>query len=1459
MIFRRRLVVDQQNLDLQHASAFSETGWTGAFESCIERWIKQRFGHPSPVQSAAWPLIASGQDVLISAPTGSGKTLAAFLWTIDGLFRKAMAGEPVNCCQTVYISPLRALVRDVQTNLLEPIEVIRNKAGLGKVGLQVAVRTGDTPSIERQRMLRHPPQVLATTPESLYLLLTSAGGRRLLGDVRTVVVDEIHALANTKRGAHLMLSLERLEALLAQRPQRLGLSATQKPIEEMARFLVGTGRTAPQIVDYGHVRERQVRLEIPHTDSLSAIATNQLWEFVYDRISELTKNKRTILVFVNTRRLAERVGRYLAERVGAKQVAVHHGSLAREEREEAERRLKSGSLSVLVATASLELGLDIGMVDLVCQIGSPHAVSTFLQRLGRSGHGVGMISRGRLFPLTRSDLVECVALLDALDRDWLETITVSGSGPTDVLVQQMVAEVAARGEVSSEVLFGQLVRAWPYRDLDKETFGELLNMISRGFSTRLGRHLAHLRFDQQEKKIYARPGARRFAIENGGVIPDLFDYDVKLLPENLSIGTVSEDFAFESMTGDVFQLGNRSYRLIQVRSGTAYVEDAAGAPPSIPFWFGDAPGRTKVLSQAVSELYAKCESALREGGVERCVKFLMTIPGLTQHAALELTEFLNESKNALGTLPGSDRVLVERFFDEVGDQHLVLHYPCGIQLNRAYGMALRKRFCRQFNFELQAAADDDSVILSLGATHSFHLNTLAKFLNAQTVRTMLVQAILQSPMFSTRWRWIAATALALARRRAGKRLPAPFQRADAEDLVAHVFPDQLACQDNLTGPREVPDHPLVSQTLNECLDVLMDCSGLERLLSDLQKGSMHFFARDLPAPSPLAESIIHARPWAFLDETPAEERRTRAIPSTRLGIWSKELSQGQLGGRQDLVDQIRREAWPSLAGVEAACDALSVLGFLTDEEVGRSNGDAVMHQLLEQRRAGRVRTANGQVLWVSLQRAGEILSVAPGATIEPAKLVTDSMSSIDPEINLRELLHSRLVGLGPATAEQLATAMGLTAEQVEPALTALETQGIVMRGAFDPKVNGDCWCHRHLVARLARLSIQTARRRPLPLVSKEIFQYSVLSRQELFELGEGPEVVARVLSQNRGFHAPLGLWERSILPARVHGYSPADLDVLIAGGRFLCGRLTSPKTLGSDSNLRNLPVAFCSRQEMETCLIGDCPQVVDDSEAGLVVEVLRQKGALFWDDLLGMTGLLPVRLESALTCLVRSGLVYPDHPGALRILARPAARRKANSLSGLGRFSLIDRPEFWEWSTERVLAYAERGLDRYGVIFRDLISRDPVAPPWRVLIGQLWRMEARGDVAGGRFVLDVEGEQFARQDALLELQRCAEMTSERRMLNMVKIATGDPANLTVELGLLPRTTRESEIVFEGGKPIALIFRGRVEMLASESDERRAKVEALLQSRLKSSGQIVKQPRMQRNEILARLRAAALLH
>ncbi|HEY0917072.1 MAG TPA: DEAD/DEAH box helicase [Solimonas sp.] len=1399
----------QQHLPLTRAAAAAEGPLAGLFHPAVADWFTETFGAPTPVQRQAWEVTARHRNALIAAPTGSGKTLAAFLAAINDLVVEGIERGLADEVHVLYVSPLKALSNDIQKNLQAPLEGIRQRVramGLGDLSIRDAVRTGDTPSFERERQRRAPPHILVTTPESLFILLSSDSGRDMLRNVRSVIVDELHAMAGSKRGAHLALSLERLEALCAKPPVRIGLSATQKPIATMAELLVGSRDTPCEIIDTGHVRQRDLALEVP-LSPLTAVMATEVWGEIYDRLAELTREHRTTLIFVNQRRMAERLARHLAERIGEEHVTAHHGSLAKEHRLKAEQRLKNGQLKALVATASLELGIDIGDVDLVCQIGSPRSINAFLQRVGRSGHAVRATPKGRLFPVSLDDLAESVALLDAVQQGELDRIGIFQQ-PMDVLAQQVVAEVASR-EWGLEELHARFRRALPYRELTLEAFAELVQMLADGYSTRRGRRGALLHYDAVNRMLRGRRGAKLTAVTNAGVIPDQFDYDVELQPEGLRVGTLNEDFAFESLPGDVVQLGNTSYRILKVETGRVLVEDAKGQPPSMPFWFGEGLGRSEELSLAVSRLRANADRILGEGSVEDCRDWLVRDYALSPPAALQLANYYAAARIALGLLPTREHIVFERFFDEVGDTHLVIHAPLGSRIMRAWGLALRKSFCRQFNFELQAAALDDSLVLSLGPTHSFPLEDVKGFLHANTAEEKLLQAVLQAPMFGTRWRWAASTALAVARNRNGKRVPPQFQRSDAEDLLTHAFPDAVACQDNLPGDREMPDHPLVQQAMSDCLHEVMDVDGMVALLRRIETGTVDVVCRDLTAPSPLSESILTAKPYAFLDDGAAEERRTLAV-KTR-GVYEPE-SAADLG-RLDpaAIEQVRGEMRPSAINADELADALVVHGFLTKAELREMGAGGWAEELMKQRRVARL-LHRDDVLWAAAERLPELRAVLPQARVEGDAPTLSAPP--DPDQALHELTRSRLEAIGPVTAAVLGAPLGLSAGTMAIPLAALEAEGYVMRGDFSGAGEEE-WCERRRLARIHRHT-RDKRRAEIQPVSPAAFMRFLFDWQGLAggERREGAPALGLVLSQLEGFPAAAAAWESEILPARLHRYEPAWLDQLCATGRTIWQRL--PHGDGSARKaapVRATPIVLLPREQAAHWQAAADHDPDLSGAAHAVLDALRTHGASFFVELVADSGQLRSQVEQALGELVSHGLLTSDGFAGLRALIAPAemkARRLRRgglqaafaNLEGAGRWSLA-RPRRAAETPEpaaRNEHVVRTLLRRYGVVFRKLVEREPSLPPWRDLFYVLRRLEARGEVRGGRFVSGFSGEQFALSEAAGSLRRHREDADAA----LVTVSACDPLNLTGILlpGERVPATPGNRVLFRGGVPVA---------------------------------------------------------
>jgi ATP-dependent Lhr-like helicase len=1407
------------------------------FHPTIADWFAGRFASPTPAQAQAWPAIQAGRHTLIAAPTGSGKTLAAFLAAIDALLRQGLEGRLADETQVVYVSPLKALSNDIRRNLEAPLADIREALrarGLPDVEIRTWVRTGDTPQGERERMRRRPPHIVVTTPESLYILLGSGSGRAMLATTRTVIVDEIHAMAPNKRGAHLALSLERLAALCGDRLQRIGLSATQNPIDAIARLLVGPAAETT-IIDTGHQRPRDLALEVP-ASPLEAVMSADVWQQVYDQLVRLIEAHRTTLVFVNTRRMAERVARQLSERLGEAAVTAHHGSMAKEQRLSAEQRLKRGELKALVATASLELGIDIGDVDLVCQLGSPRSIASFLQRVGRSGHAVGGLPKGRLFPLSRDDLVECAALLDSVGRGELDRLTIPDR-PLDVLAQQIVAEVAAQDWPEAE-LFDVFRRAWPFRMLTRDDFTAVVHMLAEGFSTRRGRRGALIHHDTVNHMLRGRRGARLTALTSGGTIPDTADYQVVLEPENHAIGSVNEDFAVESLAGDVFQLGNSAYRIMRVERGIVRVEDARGQSPTIPFWLGEAPGRSDALSASVSRLRAAIGLRLRPDPTGETAQHWLTGEiGIAAPAAEQLVEYLSGAQVSLGCLPSQDTLVLERFFDEAGGMQLVIHSPFGSRINRAWGLALRKRFCRKFNFELQAAATEDNIVLSLTTAHSFDLAEVARYLQSASVRSLLTEALLDAPMFITRWRWVAGVALALPRFRGGRKVPPQLARMDAEDLVAAVFPDQLACAENLVGEREIPDHPLTNQTIADCLHEAMDIAGLERLLERLESCEIRVVACDLTQPSPLALEVLSARPYAFLDDAPLEERRTQAVMSRR---WLAPESAADLGRLDpEAIARVRTEAWPDAANAEELHDALLWLGCLSADEVQAvPEWDGWLATLALQNRVTRLETPQ-TMLWVAAERLNQLLALWPGARHSPdiAPPPQQAQRAWSPEEALTEIVRGRLEGLGPVTQSALASPLGLEPDGIGAALVALEVEGFAMRGRFTPGANTDEWCDRRLLARIHHYTVRRLRAEIEPVAARDFLRFLFAWQHVTDDTRlEGPDTVAATVALLEGFEAPASAWETEILPARIAAYEPAWLDDQCLAGRIAWARL-SPCGNGSGRErvatpVRTTPITLLARRHVAfwTSLCGQPGGAQPSARAQTVANCLREHGASFFDELVEATGLLRPQMEEALGELVALGLVNSDSFGGLRALLVPSDRRKpftgaprrrrviAFGMEDAGRWALARRvsPEVPEPQAKAgaVEHVASTLLRRYGVVFWRLLAREAEwLPPWRDLLRVYRRLEARGEIRGGRFIAGFSGEQYALPEAVGMLR---EMRRQPASGEWISLSGADPLNLAGVLTPGPRLAAltGNRLLYRDGLPVASYSGGEVRFLTT---------------------------------------------
>ena len=1392
----------------------------------VQEWFVGRFGTPTEPQEQGWPHIIEGHTTLISAPTGSGKTLAAFLACIDRLVRKALAGDLQDRTEVLYVSPLKALGNDIQKNLEGPLGEILQMAGergLLMPEIRTAVRTGDTLMHERRAMLKRPPHILVTTPESLYILLTAEKSRAILRDVETVIVDEIHAVADDKRGAHLSLSLERLEALANRAPARIGLSATQKPIELVAHFLTGSGRRDPVIVNVGHKRPMDIAIEVP-ASQLGPVASNEMWDEIYERISELVRQHRSTLVFVNTRRLAERVAHNLAERLGDEAVAAHHGSLSRKLRLNAERKLKNGEIRVLVATASLELGIDIGTVDLVCQLSSTRAIAVALQRVGRSGHWRGAIPKGRLFAMTRDELVECAALVRAIRQGDLDRLMIPDC-PLDILAQQIVAACAAEEWLEHD-LFALMRRAYPYRALSRETFDSIVTMLSDGIASRRGRYGAYLHRDQVNGRLRARRGARLAAITSGGAIPETALFTVVAEPEGTMVGTLDEDFAVESLAGDVVLLGNTSWRIRRVegKTGRVIVEDAHGAPPGVPFWLGEAPARTAELSSHLADLRQEISDRLpnispvgfspTQPVVAETIAWLKEECGLDDAGAEQIVEYILQGRAVLGSVPTQRTIIAERFFDEGGGMQLIIHAPFGGRINKAWGLALRKRFCRSFNFELQAAATDNGLNIALAEQHSFPLADVFQFLQPETVQPILEQAALASPIFGTRWRWDANRSLALLRFMGGKKVPPQIQRMRSDDLMASVFPDVAACQENIVGDIQIPDHPLLREVMKDVLTEAMDLDGLKSVLSGIADGRIRCLAVDTPIPSQFSHEILNANPYAYLDDAPLEERRARAVEMRRILPESVLQEVGKLDPAA--IAQVRQEAWPDLRDADELHDLLLTLIALPESVAGGipdtastpiSEWQQFFEQLRSNHRAGRA--VDGiRAYWVASERVKSFSALFPNARLEPSMMATESVVPSSDDVLLASL-QGWMAHVGPISSLQLTELLGVPEGEINRALLRMEAAGSILRGRFtdatartgvvgseDQTALQDQveWCDRRLLARIHRLTVGTLRKQIQPVTAAQFmrwllrWQHVAAGTQVLGERG-----TLDVLRQLQGFEVAANAWERQVLGRRVGGYDPAVLDRLCLTGAVGWGRLSPhPATLEDSAEGKRrviptsvAPITFFVREEADWMTprhpATELPEQTRWLSAGAqqTLDFLRHRGASFFADIVRGTGKLKSEIETALWELVAAGIVTADGFDNLRSLIDP--KRRAGQGSGRtsrprhssGRWSLLYAGEASD-KNKAVEATCWMLLKRYGIVFRDLLARETILPKWRELQIAFRRLEDRGEIRGGRFVDGFLGEQFALPVAVESLRASRNLQPSGETITL---SAADPLNL----------------------------------------------------------------------------------
>jgi ATP-dependent Lhr-like helicase len=1377
-------------------------GTVDGFHPAVGEWFRRRFPDgATPPQRDGWPHIAAGRDTLIAAPTGSGKTLAGFLVCIDRLYRAHETGDPIDgVARVVYVSPLKALAVDIAENLQRPlteIAEIAREMGIDPPDIKVAVRTGDTPASQRASMTRKPPSFVVTTPESLYLLVTSASGREALRTVDTVIVDEIHAVARDKRGSHLALTLERLEALCDARPARIGLSATQRPVETVARLLVGD-RPLPAIVDSGHQRALDLAIELPEGE-LEAVASGEQMADVLDRIAAHVRDHHTTLVFVNTRRLAERFAHQLGERLGDDVVAAHHGSLSKDRRYRVESRLRAGDLRALVATASLELGIDIGPVELVCQIGTPRSIATFLQRVGRSNHTRTGVPKGILYPLTRDELIECTALLSAVRAGRLDAIHLAPM-PLDIAAQQVIAEVAAQ-DWGTDALYDLVRRAEPYRELTRQQFDDVIDLVARGVETGRGPRGRYVYHDAVNGEVRGRKGARIAALTSGGAIPETGDYRVVAEPDDTFIGTVNEDWAVESMAGDIFLLGTHSWQIRRVEAGVVRVRDAGGAPPTVPFWLGEAPARTEELSEEVSTLRERVDGFLAAGDPDGARAWLVEVAGIGTDAATMTVDYLAVGRAVLGFVPTQQNIVIERFFDETGGMQLVIHSPYGSRINRAYGIALRKKFCRTFNFELQAAATDNAIVLSLGPHHSFPLEEVVRYLRSDTVEDTLEHSVLDSPMFISRWRWNLNRALLVLRFRGGRRNPPPIQRMESDDLMAAVFPGAAACQDNQVGPIEIPDHLIVRQTIDDTLHEALDAAGLRELLEAIELGDVTVHTRDTTEPSVLAHEILTARPYAFLDDEEFQNRRVNAV-NLRRGLAVDLSAIGTLD--PDAIARVQEEIAPEPAGADELHDLLCSLVLLPARDDWRDRFD----ELVARGRA-QVLPHPDQELWCATECAPDAARALAGNDDAVTNVVRG---------------HLELAGI--TTVDGLARATALPATRVAVGLAALERDGFALQGRYTEGATDTEWVARRLLARMHSYS-RRARRAAIDPVTTQDFVRFALRWQHLAPGTQlaGDDGLRRTIEQLQGWEAAAAAWEPELLARRMRHYEPAALDRLCHDGEIGWLRLAPPaRDVDAPAGAPNkaTPISVVFRDDLPWLLAaaraGADPASPAVGATAEIVEVLEARGACFATELGAVTHRLPQDVERALWDGVSRGLLTSDGFGAIRArvgrnvrggaeavrLSRLMRGARANG-AAVGRWALVpsaDAAAVGDTGVDQdelAEAVAALLLERWGVVFRDLVLRESMRFPWRDVQRALRRLEDRGLVRGGRFVVGFSGEQYALPVAVEQLAYVRKLprTGERVVVNAC-----DPVNLAglVDPGAAVPAIRTRRVVYVDGVP-----------------------------------------------------------
>jgi ATP-dependent helicase Lhr and Lhr-like helicase len=1290
-------------------------------------WFERTFSEPTPAQSLGWPAIARGGHTLIQAPTGSGKTLAAFLYGLDKLSRDASGGV-----RLLYVSPLKALNYDVERNLRGPL------AGLGSP-LRVGVRTGDTPQRERAAMLREPPDILITTPESLFLLLTSRA-RETLRSVETLILDEVHAVAGTKRGAHLALSVERLDRLTGKPVQRVGLSATQRPLEEIGRFVSGDRQI--ELVDAGRAKELDLEIVVPVEDMREPGGGGQegsassIWPSIYPEMLELVRAHRSTIVFVNNRRLAERMALRLNELAEEEIARAHHGSLAREQRTEIEELLKRGEIPCLVATSSLELGIDMGAVDLVIQVESPKAVSRGLQRIGRAGHELGAVSKGRIFPKFRADLLEsAVVARRMLDGEIEETAI--PRNPLDVLAQQIVA-ICAEEEIPVDELHELVRGAYPFAEISREQLENVLDMLAGRYPSD---EFAELRprvvWDRSGGVLRGRPGAQRLAVQNAGTIPDRGLFGVHLVDGGGRVGELDEEMVYEARAGQVILLGASSWRIEEITRDRVLVSPAPGVPGAVPFWKGEGLGRPYELGEAIGR-FSREIVALPE---EKAIGRLESEHRLDRRAAQNLVRFLHEQQAATRVVPSDRAIVVERFRDEIGDWRVCILTPFGARVHAPWGLALAARLRESLGLEVQSIWSDDGIALHLPDADS-PPSTEDLMLEPGELEDLVVGELAGSALFGARFRENAARALLIPRRRPGERTPLWQQRLKAQSLL------QVA--------RRYGSFPVVLETYRECLQDVFDLPALTRILTGVQARELDLVDVETPSASPFSTSLLfdYIATYMYEDDTPPAERRAQALSLDR-DLLRELLGQEDL---RELIDpgaleEVEERLRGRVRNADELHDQLRRRGHLVEGEYDAGFAET----LVRERRAIRARVAGGEAL-VAAEDAGryrDALGVMPPGGLPDAFLeqAEEPVSSL-----LARFARTR----GPFTTAEAAERFGLEVEQTEEELRRLEHEDRLVRGELRPGGTEREWCDPEVLRRLRRASLAALRREVEPAEQAALGRFlpgwqGIDRRSTLRE----------ALVPLQGLALPVSLWESEVLPRRVPGYRQAELDQLCATGEVVwvgAGLDRVALYFREDASALGRPAA-APRPE------GDAHDRLRESLA---------RSAQFWFDLLAETVLDAETALPALWELVWAGEVTNDAWAPLRAARRygvPKAerrprrfsRRRSEAITATqGRWSPADR--LFSGPPDR-RALAEILLERHGIVTRDGVRAESIQGGYGAVYGELRALETLGLCRRGYFVEGLGGAQFGLGGAV---ERLRESRTAENATDLV-LAAADPA------------------------------------------------------------------------------------